>query len=101
MITPKDRLQGSPPSFAFPPSLTILAPEGARGTPGLVELAILRVKRRHYGVATLPLLARETWPRVLQRWEWTRSSRSLSKRMDGVAAALDSLALDKQRGLIM
>ena len=74
---------------------------GARGTPGLVELAILRVKRRHYGVATLPLLARETWPRVLQRWEWTRSSRSLSKRMDGVAAALDSLALDKQRGLIM
>ena len=65
-----------------------------RGSPGLVDLAVLRVKRFQYGVKTLPLLNRETWPKILQRWEWTRSSRSLSTRMDGVAAAFDSLALD-------
>ena len=36
--------------------------------------------------------------RILQRWEWTRSSRSQSTRMDNVAAALQSISLDKQRG---
>ena len=66
----------------------------ARGVPGVVEMAVLRVKRFQYGVTTLPLLHRDTWPKVLQRWEWTRSSRSLSTRMDGVAKAFDSLALD-------
>lgn len=63
----------------------------ARGTPGLVEFAVLHVKRHQYGVTELPLLKRETYPRLVCRWEWTRSSKSVSTRTDEVAAALQSL----------
>lgn len=63
----------------------------ARGTPGLVEFAVLHVKRHQYGVTELPLLKRQTYPLLLCRWEWTRSSKSVSTRTDEVAAALQSL----------
>mmetsp|Transcript_3271 Transcript_3271/g.4535 ORF Transcript_3271/g.4535 Transcript_3271/m.4535 type:complete len:465 (+) Transcript_3271:136-1530(+) len=67
-----------------------------RGTPGIVDLAVLRIKRFQYGVKSLPLLSRETWPKVLQRWEWTRSSRSLTTRIDGVVAILRTTSIDSQ-----
>eukprot|EP00635_Sarcinochrysidales_sp_CCMP3193_P009659 CAMPEP_0118913800 /NCGR_PEP_ID=MMETSP1166-20130328/14442_1 /TAXON_ID=1104430 /ORGANISM="Chrysoreinhardia sp, Strain CCMP3193" /LENGTH=391 /DNA_ID=CAMNT_0006853365 /DNA_START=78 /DNA_END=1253 /DNA_ORIENTATION=+ len=100
------KLSALPPEVALAVAAQLNAAElgrlecccrAARGTPGLVELAILRVKRFQYGVQTLPVLSRETWPKVLQRWEWTRSSRSLSTRMDGVAAAFENLDLFRSR----
>jgi len=69
---------------------------GARGTPGLVELAVLRVKRHDYAIP-IPT-TRENWPQVVQRWEWTNSSRSISTRMDEVAATLDSLDMSFSLG---
>lgn len=63
----------------------------ARGSPGLVQVAILLVKRHQYGVKRLPLLKRETYPFLVNRWEWTRSSRSLTTRTDEVARALKAL----------
>ena len=69
---------------------------GARGTPGIVELAVLRVKRHDYAIP-IPT-TRENWPQVVQRWEWTNSSRSISTRMDEVAATLDSLDMSFSLG---
>ncbi|KAJ8614211.1 hypothetical protein CTAYLR_001115 [Chrysophaeum taylorii] len=69
----------------------------ARGSPGLVEIAVLHVKRHQYGVQNLPLLRRENWPFLVNRWEWTRSSKSVSTRTDEVAAALQSLDIFNYR----
>lgn len=63
----------------------------ACGSPGLVQVAILLVKRHQYAVKRLPLLKRETYPFLVNRWEWTRSSRSLTTRTDEVARALKAL----------
>lgn len=62
-----------------------------RGSPGFVEIAVLLIKRQQYGVTEMPLLKRETYPHLVCRWEWTRSSKSVSTRTDEVAAALESL----------
>ena len=68
---------------------------GARGGAGLVELAVLRVERDY----AIPIpTTRENWPQVVQRWEWTNSSRSISTRMDEVAATLDSLDMSFSLG---
>jgi len=63
----------------------------ARGSPGVVEFAVRHVKRHQYAVHDLPLLKRETYPFLVNRWEWTRSSKSVDTRTDEVAAALQSL----------
>ena len=62
----------------------------------MVELAVLRVKRHDYAIP-IPT-TRENWPQVVQRWEWTNSSRSISTRMDEVAATLDSLDMSFSLG---
>ena len=69
--------------------------------PALVRAAllppqVLRVKRHDYAIP-IPT-TRENWPQVVQRWEWTNSSRSISTRMDEVAATLDSLDMSFSLG---